>query len=115
MILTLIADLIYDTNARRREERLKLWGDFNNAWLALLQKQKDVSQQELEAAGQQPPDPQTRISSEFLEKIGDELIDLCTKNLEPWGLVDYQAGVWEEQIIDGEGMLRVQSGTQWSC
>lgn len=38
--------------------------------------------------------------------MGDELLDLCTSHLEKWGLVDYELGVWEEQIIDGKGRLR---------
>lgn len=36
-----------------------------------------------------------------MEDMGEELIRLCDK-LEPHGLVDYQMGIWEEEILSGE-------------
>ena len=80
--------------------RLQLWQNFNNCWLAVLQKQRDMSQEELDT-GQKAQPPQTRISRDYLERMGNELTGLCDA-VEKYGLVDYEIGVWEEQIIDRE-------------
>jgi hypothetical protein len=76
-------------------DRLKLWNDFNHAWLAMLQKQKD--QMESEQRSQ-------LISRDDLEKMGKELVRLCD-SIERHGLVDYEYGVWEEQIIGSQFSL----------
>jgi len=76
-------------------ERITLWNHFNHAWLSMLQKQKDMM-----STGQRPSGGQTVIGREGLEKMGKELTRLCD-GVERHGLVDYQYGVWEEQIIDG--------------
>lgn len=44
------------------------------------------------------------ISQDFLEEMGKELVNLCD-GTEKYGLVDYQLGVWEEQIISGIQLL----------
>ncbi|KAL2025133.1 hypothetical protein VTK56DRAFT_135 [Thermocarpiscus australiensis] len=75
-------------------ERIKLWNDFNHAWLGMFQRQKEMME-----AGQQLQRPQSLISLEGLHKMGKELVRLCD-SIERHGLVDYQYGVWEEQIID---------------
>lgn len=80
-------------------ERIKLWNDFNHAWLAMFQRQKEILE-----AGQQLQRSQTLIPQEGLEKMGKELVRLCD-HIERHGLVDYQYGVWEEQII--ESMLLI--------
>ena len=41
---------------------------------------------------------QTLVPHKGLQKMGTDLIRLCN-NIERHGLVDYQYGVWEEQII----------------
>jgi hypothetical protein len=48
--------------------------------------------------GQQP---RSILHAETLEKMGRELVRLCDR-MERHGLVDYQMGVWEEEIIGGE-------------
>ncbi|KAK3997654.1 hypothetical protein QBC44DRAFT_229280 [Cladorrhinum sp. PSN332] len=75
-------------------ERIKLWNDFNHAWLAMFQRQKEMLE-----SGQQLQRSQTLIPREGLEKMGKELVRLCD-HIERHGLVDYQYGVWEEQIIE---------------
>ncbi len=40
------------------------------------------------------------MSEETVVKMGNELIELCD-GVERHGLVDYQYGVWEEQIESG--------------
>ncbi|KAH0566320.1 hypothetical protein GP486_000291 [Trichoglossum hirsutum] len=78
-------------------DRMKLWNEFNTCWLAVLQKEKDMIL-ELHEGGQSPQPPQGIIPEESLERMGRELIRLCD-SMERHGLVDYQMGVWEEEII----------------
>lgn len=37
----------------------------------------------------------------MMEKLGGDLIRLCDR-MEPYGLVDYEVGIWEEEILSGE-------------
>jgi hypothetical protein len=70
-----------------------LWNDFNHAWLAMFQRQKDM----MELEQLQPK--QTLVSQEELQKMGNDLTRMCD-TIQHHGLVDYEHGVWEEQIID---------------
>ena len=83
-----------------------MWNDFNHGWLALLQKQKDLteSEQKLQVA-------QSLISKDGLEDMGKELVRLCD-GIEKHGLVDYEYGVWEERIIAGKFFRRTLE--KWS-
>ena len=85
-------------------QRLALWGEFNNCWLALLQSQKERTRDILRI-GQHLPNDNSLISQDFLEEMGRELVNFCD-GMERHGLVDYQLGVWEEQIITGKRSLR---------
>ncbi|KAI9850684.1 MAG: hypothetical protein M1838_005248 [Thelocarpon superellum] len=78
-------------------DRIRLWNEFNSCWLAALQQQKDMTQGMIET-GHAPPPPQSLIQEDFLERMGSNLVRLCD-NMERHGLVDYQMGVWEEEII----------------
>ncbi|KAI4129953.1 MAG: hypothetical protein LQ347_003558 [Umbilicaria vellea] len=78
-------------------DRIKLWNEFNTCWLAVLQRQKENTQEMLDT-GQPPRPPQSILQEEFLERMGKELVRLCD-TMERHGLVDYQMGVWEEEII----------------
>jgi hypothetical protein len=82
------------------QDRIKLWNEFNNAWLAVLQRQKDLNLEILQS-GIAPRPPQSLIPYEYLKKMAKDLIRFCD-NIEKHGLVDYQYGVWEERIIDGK-------------
>lgn len=73
---------------------MRLWDDFNNAWLALGQRQKDMMQ-----SGQPLSTGQALMSKKTLKKMGNELVRLCD-GIERHGLVDYQYGVWEDRIVD---------------
>ncbi len=42
-----------------------------------------------------------RLSKEALERLGDRITSQCDE-LEELGLVDYQTGVWEEEIVGSE-------------
>ncbi|KAI1365374.1 hypothetical protein F5Y08DRAFT_179560 [Xylaria arbuscula] len=76
------------------QDRVKLWRDFNHAWLALFQKQKDMVD-----SGQALQRGQNLVSEPLLRKMGNDIIRLCN-GIERHGLVDYECGVWEESIID---------------
>lgn len=78
-------------------QRLVLWEEFNTCWLATLQKQKALTQ-DMISTGQRPQPPATLIDYDFLEKMGTQLVKHCD-NMEKHGLVDYQMGVWEEEIV----------------
>ena len=54
--------------------------------------------QEMISKGQRPQPPQTLIDHDALERMGTLLVQKCD-NMEKHGLVDYQMGVWEEEII----------------
>lgn len=52
-------------------------------------------------SGQALQDPQSIISTQGLEQLARELVRLCD-DVEKHGLVDYQMGVAEENIMDRE-------------
>ncbi|EDU43443.1 conserved hypothetical protein [Pyrenophora tritici-repentis Pt-1C-BFP] len=79
------------------QQRLQLWDEFNTCWLSTLQKQKAMTQ-EMINTGQRPPPPKSLIDYDFLEKMGTQLVKNCD-SMEKHGLVDYQMGVWEEEIV----------------
>jgi len=92
-LLTQVADLgLSQDDATLHDERIKLWNDFNHAWLALAFQQKTMME-----SGQQLGRSQRLMSEDTVKKMGDELIRLCD-GIERHGLVDYQYGVWEDQI-----------------
>ncbi|KAL3480672.1 hypothetical protein BJX99DRAFT_254340 [Aspergillus californicus] len=77
-------------------DRLKLWHDLNICWLALCQKQKDMTQELLQTGRQSSRT--SLLSIDAMETLGKELIRLCDQ-MEQHGLVDYQMGIWEEEIL----------------
>ena len=72
-----------------------MWKDFNICWLALGQKQKDLTEEAMHYRTSAP----NIIRSESLQAMIDELIKLCDA-IEQHGLVDYDRGVWEEEIVN---------------
>jgi hypothetical protein len=78
------------------DERLKLWNEFNTCWLAVLQRQKEFTI-EIQSSGQRQHQS-ALLEYDQMETMGKELIRLCDV-MEKHGLVDYQMGVWEEEII----------------
>ena len=81
-------------------DRIRLWGEFNNAWLAIFQRQTDMLE-----SGQRIQHPQNLITQDFINKMAKDLIRMCD-SIEKHGLVDYQYGVAEEQIIMGTSTLQ---------
>lgn len=92
----LTTGLVRDDEAHYTQ-RLKLWDEFNTCWLATLQKQKATTQDMINT-NQRPQPPKTLIDHDFLEKMGNQLVKNCD-SMEKHGLVDYQMGVWEEEIV----------------
>jgi len=82
------------------EERLKLWNEFNLLWEALLQRQLENTENMIRL-NRSPPPPQSILDKPTLTKMGDELVRWCD-SIEQHGLVDYEMGVAEEQIISSE-------------
>ena len=78
----------------RYAERLNLWHRFNLCWEALGQKQRDTIEETIRT-GHEPADI---LSAETMTRLVDELVIMCDQ-LEQYGLVDYEMGVAEEQII----------------
>lgn len=74
-------------------DRIKMWQDFNHAWLSLFQKQKEMME-----SGMQLQRGQSLVNEEGLKKMGKEIVRLCD-GIDRHGLVDYEYGVWEEHII----------------
>ncbi|KAG7403737.1 hypothetical protein Forpe1208_v016137 [Fusarium oxysporum f. sp. rapae] len=92
-LLSQVADLglnLDDTNLHA--DRIQLWNDFNHAWLGLGQRQIDLM-----TSSQQLSRMQSLVSKPMIKKMGNELVRLCD-GIERHGLVDYQYGVWEDQI-----------------
>lgn len=56
--------------------------------------------------------PSGLISPENLEKMGNELIQMCD-GIERHGLVDYQYGVWEERIISSRQQPHLCTHSYW--
>lgn len=77
--------------------RIKLWKDFNHCWLALLQAQKEMSSN----AGRSSVQSQNLIHGKMLKRMGDEIVATCD-HFKDFNLVDYELGIWEEEIIDSE-------------
>lgn len=85
------------------DERIRLWDEFNRAWLVTLQTQFDMAQEWLRTA-QPVREPRSIMSAQVLEHLSRELVRLCD-SVEKHGLVDYQMGVAEEEIMDRKSCL----------
>ncbi|KAL1302820.1 hypothetical protein AAFC00_003157 [Neodothiora populina] len=81
------------------DERLKLWETFNNTWLTTLQAQLDLTRDIIASGSQQMQHPQSLLDPEDMEELGQELVKLCD-GISAFGLVDYQMGVAEEEILE---------------
>ncbi|KAG2175762.1 hypothetical protein INT44_000240 [Umbelopsis vinacea] len=68
-------------------DREQFWTGLNNCWLYALAQRNDAGS-ELE-----------RLSNEYLFELRDKLVTWADK-LEPFGLVDYEMGLWEAEILE---------------
>lgn len=85
-----------DDDASYYECRKQLWGDFNAAWLAIFQKQMDT----LKDSGQGMRHPYNLMNREYISIMATELMSVCD-GIVKYGLIDYEYGVWEDWIIQG--------------
>lgn len=81
------------------DQRMKMWREFNTAWLKVLERQKELLQGL--RSGMPLVPPMTLLRADDLEKMGDGIVRWCN-GLEKHGLVDYEMGVWEEEIVECE-------------
>ncbi|KIX10614.1 uncharacterized protein Z518_01698 [Rhinocladiella mackenziei CBS 650.93] len=85
---------LHHDDETRQAERIGLWREFNLCWEALGQKQKDITEEALRTRRQ----PADVLSADTIKSLVDELVSLCDQ-LEQYGLVDFEMGIWEEQIV----------------
>ncbi|KAB8213557.1 hypothetical protein BDV33DRAFT_184512 [Aspergillus novoparasiticus] len=81
--------------------QLLLWNKLNICFLAICQRQKDITEASLETNA---PLSSGCLSISQIETLGDQLITLSDR-IEDDGLVDYQMGFWEEEILSGKFSL----------
>ena len=72
-----------------------MWREFNLCWEALGLKQKDIIEEALRT-GRQPSD---MLTADQLHTMVEDLLKL-TDTVEQHGLIDYEMGVAEEEIVD---------------
>ncbi|KAK3111563.1 hypothetical protein LTR53_013066 [Teratosphaeriaceae sp. CCFEE 6253] len=84
-------------DADLHDDRIRLWDEFNCAWLTTLQRQLDMTDMVLRG-GEPLQAPQSLLTAQTLEQLSRELVRLCD-SIEKHGLVDYQMGVAEEEIL----------------
>lgn len=87
-------------NTDVHDARVNMWTEFNFCWLALLQRQKENTEQIIHL-DQAPTPSDSLLNVETLERMGTELVRLCD-GIERHGLVDYEMGVAEEEIISSK-------------
>ncbi len=87
-------------NEEIQEKDYQLWTDFNNAWLALFQKQYKETSLRSEA-GELLEQPDLLSVTEIATSV-TRLSSLAKEYLEDKGLVDYERGLWEEEITRSE-------------
>jgi hypothetical protein len=69
------------------QQHRNLWWSFNISWLSAFQRYIDY--------------PINDLDTDEMERMGQILIQFAD-NVEGYGLVDYQMGIWEEEILDRE-------------
>lgn len=83
-----------------KELKTGFWDNVNNAWLITLQHQRDLTRKMM-LTNQPIRNSDAIISAGALERLGDAVVKFCD-DIEKYGLVDYQMGFREEEIIDRE-------------
>jgi hypothetical protein len=93
--LTLLWEGLHIDNTSLYRERIELWDKFNHAWMALFTKQEDILD-----LGEGKSREYSLLSTEDICKMAERLIEMCD-GISKHGLVNYQYGVWEDDIITG--------------
>jgi len=85
---------LHHDDEESHEQRIQIWRELNHAWEALGYKQKSITENALRTH-QAPPD---LLSATKIQELIEQLIQLCDQ-IEKYGLVDYEMGIWEEQVV----------------
>ncbi|KIW75625.1 hypothetical protein Z517_10367 [Fonsecaea pedrosoi CBS 271.37] len=85
---------LHHDDETRHAERVDFWRELNLCWEALGQKQREITE---EAARSKRP-PVDMLSASSITSLMDDLVGMCDQ-LEQYGLVDFEMGIWEEQIV----------------
>ncbi|KAK3899542.1 hypothetical protein C8A05DRAFT_18030 [Staphylotrichum tortipilum] len=88
-LLSQVVELGLTSDGQSQYEEWKLWNDFYETWLAILQRQKDMME-----SGLQLQYGQTLVPEEGLKKIRDDLARLCD-SIKQYNLY------WKGRIVPG--------------
>ena len=78
-------------------ERLEFWRNIHYCWLAFLQRQLDSTQTRQAASSNRRSAPRA-LDASLLEELGDKVVEFSDA-LEKSGLVDYEMGFFEAELI----------------
>lgn len=78
---------LHEDNPDTVQQHRNLWWNFNICWLGAFQRYIDY--------------PINDLDTDEMEKMGQIVIEFADY-IERFGLVDYQMGIWEEEILDRE-------------
>lgn len=78
---------LHEDNPDTLQQHHNLWWNFNICWLSAFQRYIDY--------------PINDLDTDEMERMGQILIRFAD-HVECYGLVDYQMGIWEEEILDRE-------------
>ncbi|KAL4888228.1 hypothetical protein BDV59DRAFT_147331 [Aspergillus ambiguus] len=93
----LVLGLFYD-DAALYHPQLQIWNDVNICCLGICQRQKDITETSIKLNISLPI---TCLDGPQIEALGIKLIAIGDK-LERHGFVDYEMGLWEEEILSGK-------------
>ncbi|KAK9484039.1 hypothetical protein V1527DRAFT_484292 [Lipomyces starkeyi] len=84
-----------DDNSLPYDCRLQFWRLFNRSWIGVISRNWLMS-----GGGTTVAQGPTSLTRQQLEDMAQLVISL-SDNVQRYGLVDYELGVWEERILDG--------------
>jgi hypothetical protein len=86
-----------------KEKQTNFWKSFNYAWLATLQHQYYLAN-EMIRDDQSMRNSDAIIGARTLERLAKEVVQFCD-DVEKYGLVDYEMGFWEDEILGSEFVM----------
>ncbi|KAK9363490.1 hypothetical protein V1504DRAFT_170050 [Lipomyces starkeyi] len=93
-----------DDNSLPYDCRLQFWRLFNRSWIGVISRNWLMS-----GGGTTVAQGPTSLTRQQLEDMAELVISL-SDNVQRYGLVDYELGVWEELILDGIQCMLDQMG-----
>ncbi|KAK9493151.1 hypothetical protein V1508DRAFT_110291 [Lipomyces doorenjongii] len=95
-----------DDNSLPYDCRLQFWRLFNRSWIGVISRNWLMC-----GGGTTVAQGPTSLTRQQLEDMAELVISL-SDNVQRYGLVDYEMGVWEECILDGIQCMLDQMGQQ---